>query len=87
MFPLKLFSVKLELEVAIVSFLHGLFVLDLFSTQQTPNTWSTHLFEAVLSLCLAQRVTVALADAQDQSDLFILLPSGSPFLRYRKWWG
>lgn len=59
MFPLKLFSVNLELEVAGVSFLHGLFVLHLFSTQQTPNTWSAHSLAAVLSLCLAQRVTVA----------------------------
>lgn len=39
MFPLKWFSVQLELEVASVRFLHGLFVLDLLSTQQSPNTW------------------------------------------------
>lgn len=58
MFPLKLFSVKLELEAASVSFLHGLFVLGLFSTQQSPNTWSTYSFSAVLSR-VWQRVTVA----------------------------
>lgn len=87
MFPLKLFSVKLELEAASVSFLHGLFVLGLFSTQQSPNTWSTYSFSAVLSRVWHRGWRLLLADAQDQSGPFILLPSGSPFLRYRKWWG
>lgn len=41
MFPLKLSSGKLELELANMSFSHRLFVLNLFSTKSTPDTWST----------------------------------------------
>lgn len=41
MLPLKLSSGKLELELTSVSFFHRLFVLNLFSTKSTPDTWST----------------------------------------------
>ena len=60
MFPLKLLSGEGQLEVASVSFLRRLFVLSLFSTKQPPDTWNTHTPSSpVLSLCWAQRVTVA----------------------------